>query len=72
MWPYPQRIRTDDATTAPKLLLLEQWSRGVAEIAAAQRGGRGFVPALCWPACKRLVDFDFVMVFAYCRQRPAR
>ena len=33
------------APTAPKLRLLEQWSRSVAEIAAAQRGP-GFVPAL--------------------------
>lgn len=49
--------------TAPKLRLLEQWSRAVAEIAAAQRGP-GFVPALL-ASVKRLVDFDFVMVFAY-------
>lgn len=49
--------------TAPKLRLLEQWSRSVAEIAAAQRGF-AFVPALL-ASVKRLVDFDFVMVFAY-------
>lgn len=49
--------------TAPKLRLLDQWSRAVAEIAAAQRGP-GFVPALL-ASVKRLVDFDFVMVFAY-------
>lgn len=49
--------------TAPKLRLLEQWSRAMAEIAAAQRGP-GFVPALL-ASVKRLVDFDFVMVFAY-------
>jgi DNA-binding CsgD family transcriptional regulator len=49
--------------TAPKLRLLEQWSRAVAEIAAASRGP-GFVPALL-ASVKRLVDFDFVMVFAY-------
>jgi len=51
------------AHTAPKLRLLEQWSRGIAEIAAAQRGP-GFAPALL-ASVKRLVDFDFVMVFAY-------
>ena len=51
------------APTAPKLRLLEQWSRSVAEIAAAQRGP-GFVPALL-AGVKKLVDFDFVMVFAY-------
>lgn len=49
--------------TAPKLRLLEQWSRGIAEIAAAQRGP-GFVSALL-ASVKRLVDFDFVMVHAY-------
>jgi len=49
--------------TAPKLRLLEQWSRAVAEIAAAQRTA-GFVPALL-ASVKRLVDFDFAMVFAY-------
>lgn len=49
--------------TAPKLRLLEQWSRAIADIAAAQRGP-GFVPALL-ASVKRLVDFDFVMVFAY-------
>ena len=47
----------------PKLRLLEQWSRGVAEIAAAQRSP-AFVPALL-ASVKRLVDFDFVMAFAY-------
>ncbi|WP_146256054.1 helix-turn-helix transcriptional regulator [Aestuariivirga litoralis] len=49
--------------TTPKLRLLEQWSRAVADIAAAQRGP-SFVPALL-ASVKRLVDFDFVMVFAY-------
>ena len=49
--------------TTPKLRLLEQWSRSVAEIAAAQRGP-SFVPALL-ASVKRLVDFDFVMVLAY-------
>lgn len=47
----------------PKLRLLEQWSRGIAEIAAAQRSP-AFVPALL-ASVKRLVDFDFIMVFAY-------
>lgn len=49
--------------TAPKLRLLEQWSRSVADIAAAQRSP-AFVLALL-ASVKRLVDFDFVMVFAY-------
>lgn len=49
--------------TAPKLRLLEQWSRAIAEIAAAQRTP-SFVTALL-ASVKRLVDFDFVMVFAY-------
>lgn len=49
--------------TAPKLRLLEQWSRAVAEIAAAQRGP-AFVAVLL-NGVKRFVDFDFVMVFAY-------
>ncbi|MCA3562222.1 MAG: hypothetical protein IOC82_14455 [Aestuariivirga sp.] len=49
--------------TAPKLRLLEQWSRAIAEIAAAQRAP-SFVPALL-ASVRRLVDFDFVMVFAY-------
>lgn len=52
-------------TTRPskRLLLLQQWSRGIAEIAAAQRSPL-FIPALL--ACvKRLVDFDFIMAFAY-------
>lgn len=47
----------------PKLRLLEQWSRGIAEIAAAQRSPV-FVPAML-ASVKRLVDFDFVMAFAY-------
>jgi DNA-binding CsgD family transcriptional regulator len=45
------------------LLLLEQWSRGVAEISAA-RGTDSFIPALQSAVC-RLVEFDFTMVFAY-------
>lgn len=45
------------------LLLLEQWSRGIAEIAAA-RGKDGFIPVL-QAAVSRLVDVDFTMVFAY-------
>ncbi len=47
-----------------KLLLLEQWSRGISEIVAAQRSS-AFLGALL-ASVKRLVDFDFVMVFAYC------
>jgi DNA-binding CsgD family transcriptional regulator len=51
------------ARLSKQLLLLEQWSRGIAQIAAAQRSP-AFIPALL--ACvKRLVDFDFIMVFAY-------
>ncbi len=46
-----------------KLLLLEQWSKGIAQIAAAQRSS-GFIPAVL-ASVKRFVDFDFVMVFAY-------
>ncbi len=46
-----------------KLLFLEQWSRGVAEISAAVRTSR-FIPAML-ASVKRLVDFDFIMVFAY-------
>jgi DNA-binding CsgD family transcriptional regulator len=46
-----------------KLLLLEQWSRGVAEISAAQASER-FIPVL-EAGVRRLVDFDFTMVFAY-------
>jgi DNA-binding CsgD family transcriptional regulator len=46
-----------------QVLLLEQWSRGIAEIASAQRTG-AFIPALL-ASVKRLVDFDFIMVFAY-------
>ena len=42
------------------LLLLEQWSRGLAEIAAAQ-GTERFIPALL-ASVRRLVDFDFLMV----------
>jgi len=49
--------------TAPKLRLLEQWSRAVADISAAQRGPH-FVAALL-ASVKRLVDFDFLMVLAY-------
>jgi len=49
--------------TAPKLRLLEQWSRAVAEIAAAQRGPDFLATLLA--GVKRLVDFDFLMVFAY-------
>lgn len=47
-----------------RLIYLEQWSRGIAEIAAAQRTSR-FIPAML-SSVKRLVDFDFLMVFAYC------
>ena len=46
-----------------KFLLLGHWSRGIAEIAAAQRTPR-FIPALL-ASVKRLVDCDFIMVFAY-------
>jgi DNA-binding CsgD family transcriptional regulator len=58
-------------TSSPpkKLLFLEQWSRGVAEISAAVRTQR-FIPAVL-ASVKRLVDFDFIMVFAYAGQaRP--
>lgn len=44
-------------------LLLAQWSRSVAELVAACNGA-GFEAALC-QALRRLVEFDFVMAFAY-------
>jgi DNA-binding CsgD family transcriptional regulator len=44
-------------------VLLEQWSKGIAEIIAAQGFGQ-FIPALL-ASVKRLVDVDFLMVFAY-------
>lgn len=44
-------------------LLLAQWSRSVGELVQAC-GADGFEEALC-RALKRLVEFDFVMVFAY-------
>ena len=46
-----------------KLVLLEQWSRGIAEIAAAE-GSEQFVVALL-TGVRRLVNVDFLMVFAY-------
>lgn len=46
-----------------KLMLLEQWSRGVAEATAAQ-GTQHFIPTLL-TSVRRLVDVDFIMVFAY-------
>ncbi len=46
-----------------RIFLLEQWSRGIAEVTAVQ-GTNGFVPTLL-ASVRRLVDFDFVMVFAY-------
>lgn len=49
--------------------MLEQWNRGVAEISAAQRTAR-FIPAML-VSVKRLVDYDFIMAFAYTgRSRP--
>jgi len=45
------------------LLLLEQWSRGVAEVGAV-RGKHTFIPVL-QAAVSRLVHVDFTMVFAY-------
>ena len=44
-------------------LLLAQWSRSVGELVAAC-DGQGFEEALC-RALRRLVEFDFVMVFGY-------
>jgi DNA-binding CsgD family transcriptional regulator len=46
-----------------KLVLLEQWSRGIAEITTVQ-GPEQFIAALL-TGVKRLVDIDFLMVFAY-------
>lgn len=45
------------------LLMVEQWSKGLAELVAVT-GSAGF-PAALLAAVRRLVDFDFVMVFAY-------
>ena len=42
---------------------MQQWSKAIAEVAAAQRTD-AFLPALL-ASVKRLVDFDFVMAFAY-------
>lgn len=44
-------------------VLLEQWSKGLAVLAGAV-GQAGFAPSLL-EAVRRLVDFDFVMAFAY-------
>ena len=44
-------------------LLLAQWSRGVAELVGLI-GKAGFEAALL-QAVRRLIDFDFIMVFAY-------
>ncbi len=45
------------------LLMVEQWSKGLAELVAAT-GTEGF-PAVLLAVVRRLVDFDFVMAFAY-------
>ena len=45
------------------LLMVEQWSKGLAELVAAT-GTEGFAAVLL-AAVRRLVDFDFVMAFAY-------
>jgi DNA-binding CsgD family transcriptional regulator len=49
--------------TSRSNLLLGQWSRGMGELIDA-RGRSGFDQVL-WQAVRRLVDFDFVMTFAY-------
>ena len=51
------------ARRSNNLLLLEQWSRGIAEIAAV-RGKDSFI-AVLQAAVNRLVEVDFTMVFAY-------
>jgi DNA-binding CsgD family transcriptional regulator len=51
------------AKTSRSHLLLGQWSRSMGELIEA-RGRAGFDQAL-WQAVRRLVDFDFVMTFAY-------
>lgn len=52
-----------------QLLFLEQWSRGIAEVSTVQGTDR-FMRVLL-AAVKRLVDFDFLMAFAYGgRARP--
>ena len=55
---------TDEGPNAGRsALLLAQWSRGVAEM-IGQLHKQGFEAALL-QAVRRLVDFDFVMVFGY-------
>jgi DNA-binding CsgD family transcriptional regulator len=50
-------------------LLLEQWSKGIATLAEAV-STPGFAPCLL-AAVRRIVDFDFIMTFAYRgRERP--
>jgi DNA-binding CsgD family transcriptional regulator len=49
--------------TSRSHLLLGQWSRSMGELIEA-RGRAGFDQVL-WQAVRRLVDFDFVMTFAY-------
>ena len=46
-----------------KHFMLEQWSRGLAEL-AADAGTERFIATLL-ASVKRLVDFDFLMAFAY-------
>jgi len=60
--------RRDEAKPAGRAeLLLAQWSRGTAEIMGVLRKP-GFEPAVL-QAVRRLVDFDFVMSFAYAGPR---
>src|SRR5258705_67142 len=54
---------TKPAKTSRSDLLLGQWSRGMGELIEA-RGRSGFDQVL-WQSVRRLVDFDFVMTFAY-------
>ena len=55
--------RSNPSPVARSNLLLAQWSRSVGELVAACNGD-GFEGALC-RALRRLVEFDFVMAFAY-------
>jgi DNA-binding CsgD family transcriptional regulator len=54
---------TKPARTSRSPLLLGQWSRSMGELIEA--GGRAGFDQVLWRGVRRLVDFDFVMTFAY-------
>jgi DNA-binding CsgD family transcriptional regulator len=63
-----QALSPEGARAGRTELLLAQWSRGIAEIMGVLRKS-GFEAAVL-QAVKRLVDFDFVMSFAYAAGHP--